>query len=152
VIDFVNSVASFSRLASHWSQFGLEPRIFHDGSTTRIVCPVSSHIRNLTLRAVQYAFVQLFEAGLIYRATRLVHWCPLLQSVISDIEVDRVEVEANSILKIPKRRENEEKQSVHAGQNRKTENGSYSMYSFAISFMSCFTYICKLLLYLFIFV
>ena len=38
-------------------------------------------------RAVQTIFAELYEAGLIYRAERLVNWSPVLQTAISDIEV-----------------------------------------------------------------
>lgn len=66
------------------------------------------------------AFVRLFEAGLIYRATRLVHWCPVLQSVISDIEVDRVAVEANTVLRIPRRQDGN-------GDGQKKDDGAFSV-------------------------
>lgn len=52
-------------------------------------------------RAVTEAFVRLHEAGLVYRATRLVNWCCALQSAISDLEVDFEEVEKNARLQIP---------------------------------------------------
>jgi valyl-tRNA synthetase len=42
--------------------------------------------------AVDEAFLQLFNDGLMYRAERLVHWCVKLQTAISDIEVDQIEV------------------------------------------------------------
>jgi valyl-tRNA synthetase len=38
-------------------------------------------------RAVQTIFKRLFDAGLIYRAERLVNWSPELRTAISDIEV-----------------------------------------------------------------
>jgi valyl-tRNA synthetase len=37
------------------------------------------------------AFIKMHDDGLIYRANRVIHWCPQLQTVISDIEVDPVE-------------------------------------------------------------
>ena len=43
-------------------------------------------------RAVQTIFQRLFDAGLIYRAERLVNWSPELQSAISDIEVNYSDV------------------------------------------------------------
>jgi len=43
-------------------------------------------------RAVQTIFQRLFDAGLIYRAERLVNWSPELQSAISDIEVSYSDV------------------------------------------------------------
>ena len=39
-------------------------------------------------RAVTELFCRLHERGLVYRAARAVSWCPRLQSVISDIEID----------------------------------------------------------------
>ncbi|WP_406237074.1 valine--tRNA ligase [Nocardia sp. NBC_01009] len=43
-------------------------------------------------RAVQTIFKRLFDAGLIYRAERLVNWSPELRTAISDIEVKHEEV------------------------------------------------------------
>ena len=39
-------------------------------------------------RAVTEAFVRLYEEDLIYRGTRLVNWDPVLQTAISDLEVE----------------------------------------------------------------
>src|SRR5690606_16428996 len=39
-------------------------------------------------RAVREAFVRLYEEGLIYRATRLVNWDVVSQTVLSDLEVE----------------------------------------------------------------
>ena len=38
-------------------------------------------------RVVRKVFVQLFRESLIYRATRLVNWCPVCATVLSDLEV-----------------------------------------------------------------
>ncbi|MEU2254141.1 valine--tRNA ligase [Nocardia xishanensis] len=43
-------------------------------------------------RAVQTIFKRLYDAGLIYRAERLVNWSPELRTAISDIEVKHEEV------------------------------------------------------------
>ncbi len=43
--------------------------------------------------AVLTAFVELFEAGLIYRGNRITNWCPHDRSAISDLEVNYEEVE-----------------------------------------------------------
>src|SRR5581483_1044121 len=43
-------------------------------------------------RAVTRVFVELYRAGLIYKDKRLVNWDPQLQTAISDLEVDQVEV------------------------------------------------------------
>jgi valyl-tRNA synthetase len=39
-------------------------------------------------RVVRKVFVQLYKEGLIYRETRLVHWCPVCLTVLSDLEVN----------------------------------------------------------------
>ncbi|MDH4467638.1 MAG: valine--tRNA ligase [Bacteriovoracaceae bacterium] len=43
-------------------------------------------------KAVRRAFVELYRQGLIYRAERIIHWDPQLQSAISDAEVEFKEV------------------------------------------------------------
>lgn len=48
-------------------------------------------------RAVQTIFKRLFDAGLIYRAERLVNWSPVLQTAISDIEVKYEDVEGELV-------------------------------------------------------
>ena len=44
-------------------------------------------------KTVTETFVQLFEQGLIYRGKRLVNWDPVLQSAVSDLEVESTESE-----------------------------------------------------------
>lgn len=39
-------------------------------------------------RVVRKVFVQLYTEGLIYRETRLVNWCPVCLTVLSDLEVN----------------------------------------------------------------
>jgi len=46
-------------------------------------------------RAVMQAFVKLYEKGLIYKGKRLVNWCPVSKSAISDEEVNHQEVNGN---------------------------------------------------------
>jgi valyl-tRNA synthetase len=41
--------------------------------------------------AVMEAFVQMFNAGLIYRGARIVNWDPKMQTTVSDDEIERVE-------------------------------------------------------------
>src|SRR4051794_31841805 len=41
--------------------------------------------------AVTEAFVRLYEAGLIYRSTRLINWCPECHTALSDLEVENEE-------------------------------------------------------------
>jgi len=42
-------------------------------------------------RAVQTIFKQLFDDGLIYRAERIINWCPRCLTALSDIEVDHTD-------------------------------------------------------------
>jgi valyl-tRNA synthetase len=44
-------------------------------------------------RAVQTIFKQLFDDGLIYRAERIINWCPRCLTALSDIEVDHLDDE-----------------------------------------------------------
>jgi valyl-tRNA synthetase len=55
-------------------------------------------------RAVDHAFVTLFDDGLVFRADRLVMWCVALQTVISDIEVDSDELSGRTLLRTPSMR------------------------------------------------
>src|ERR1039457_1476195 len=41
--------------------------------------------------AVREVFVHLYEEGLIYRANRLINWCPRCHTALSDIEVEHEE-------------------------------------------------------------
>jgi valyl-tRNA synthetase len=42
-------------------------------------------------RAVQTIFKRLYEDGLIYRAERIINWCPRCMTALSDIEVNHTE-------------------------------------------------------------
>ena len=42
-------------------------------------------------KAVRHVFVSLHEEGLIYRAERLINWCPRCQTALSDLEVEHEE-------------------------------------------------------------
>ncbi len=46
-------------------------------------------------KAVRTAFVQLYNDGLIYRGEYMVNWCPNCQTVVSDLEVEPVEIDGN---------------------------------------------------------
>lgn len=50
--------------------------------------------------SVNEAFVRLYEQGLIYRDIRLVNWCTRLNTAISDIEVDYIDVSPFSTIKV----------------------------------------------------
>uniref|UniRef100_A0A182NI82 valine--tRNA ligase n=1 Tax=Anopheles dirus TaxID=7168 RepID=A0A182NI82_9DIPT len=51
--------------------------------------------------AVKEAFVQLFDKGLVYRDRSLVNWCCTLESAISDVEVENVEIAGPTELAVP---------------------------------------------------
>ncbi|MDA8345684.1 MAG: valine--tRNA ligase [Thermaerobacter sp.] len=44
-------------------------------------------------RAVRAAFVRLYQDGLVYRGSYLIHWCPSCRTALSDIEVEYAERE-----------------------------------------------------------
>ena len=48
-------------------------------------------------KAVREAFVRLHEEGLIYRGDYIVNWCPRCQTVLSDLEVEREERDAEFV-------------------------------------------------------
>lgn len=52
-------------------------------------------------KAVNKAFIQLFNQGYIFRKTRLVSWCSYLRTALSDIEVDLLEINKPSKIRIP---------------------------------------------------
>jgi len=45
------------------------------------------------IAAVMTYFVRLWEAGWLYRANRIVNWCPYHQTAISDLEVEHVDLD-----------------------------------------------------------
>lgn len=51
--------------------------------------------------AVITAFVKLFNEGIIYRASRLVNWSTRLNTAISDLEVDKLNVTERTSISIP---------------------------------------------------
>ena len=52
-------------------------------------------------KAVTRAFLTMGQNGVIYRDNRLVNWCCRLKSAISDIEVDYIDIEGFTKLKVP---------------------------------------------------
>lgn len=56
--------------------------------------------KNFT-NAVEHSFIKLFDDGLIYRANRIVNWCCTLQSTISDIEINYIDVKEKCKLSVP---------------------------------------------------
>src|SRR5213083_1371179 len=45
------------------------------------------------VRAVLRWFVNLYRKGYIYRANRIINWCPYHESALSDLELDHVEID-----------------------------------------------------------
>lgn len=52
-------------------------------------------------KAVLEAFVTFHQNGLIYRDTRLINWSCALESALSDIEVDYIDLEGRTFLAVP---------------------------------------------------
>ena len=52
-------------------------------------------------KAVTEAFVRFHEAGIMYRASRLVNWSCALKSAISDLEVDHLELNGGELRTVP---------------------------------------------------
>lgn len=52
-------------------------------------------------RAVTEAFIKLYESGLIYRSDYLVNWSCVLQSAISDIEVEHLTIPGPTQVYVP---------------------------------------------------
>jgi len=48
-------------------------------------------------RAVRVVFVRLYEEGLVYRANRIINWCPRCHTALSDIEVEHADVEGELV-------------------------------------------------------
>jgi valyl-tRNA synthetase len=48
-------------------------------------------------RAVREAFVRMWDEGLVYRDDYIVNWCPRCQTVLSDLEVEREERDAEFV-------------------------------------------------------
>ncbi|KAG5498815.1 hypothetical protein JKF63_03104 [Porcisia hertigi] len=69
--------------------------------------------------AVIEGFVRLHEDGLVHRDTRLVNWCCALQSAISDLEVEFVDVAKTSKVTIP-------------GYDRKVDMGSLTHVAYKV--------------------
>lgn len=53
------------------------------------------------VRAVTEAFCRFYEDGLIYRDSRLINWSCALQSAISEIEVDYIDLAGRTFLPVP---------------------------------------------------
>lgn len=51
--------------------------------------------------AVMENFVRLHEEGIIYRANRLVNWCTRLNTTLSNLEVDNMELTGRTLLEVP---------------------------------------------------
>ena len=46
-------------------------------------------------KAVQEVFIRLYEKGYIYKGSRIINWCPVCKTSISDAEVEHVEQEGH---------------------------------------------------------
>ncbi|MDQ3944087.1 MAG: valine--tRNA ligase [Actinomycetota bacterium] len=48
-------------------------------------------------RAVRVVFVRLYEEGLVYRANRIINWCPRCHTALSDIEVEHEDTDGELV-------------------------------------------------------
>lgn len=46
-------------------------------------------------KAVEEVFIRLYEKGYIYKGSRIINWCPVCQTSISDAEVEHVDTEGS---------------------------------------------------------
>ncbi|CAD6572663.1 MAG: valine--tRNA ligase [Alectoria sarmentosa] len=69
--------------------------------------------------AVNETFVRLHDEGIIYRANRLVNWCPALSTTLSNIELDNKELDGRTLLQVP-------------GYQRKVEFGVITTFQYEI--------------------
>ncbi|XP_003747487.1 valine--tRNA ligase [Galendromus occidentalis] len=93
----------FIQIVQQWKDEKLE-RIYHQ--LRALGCSVDFSRAVFTMepkmsRAVTEAFCRLHEENLIYRALRLVNWSCALNSAISDVEVDKVELSGRTLLNVP---------------------------------------------------
>lgn len=69
--------------------------------------------------AVLEAFVRLHEDGLIYRSNRLVNWCVQLNTAVSNLEVETIDLPGRTLLSVP-------------GYDRKIEFGVMTYFKYPI--------------------
>ncbi|KAG5518928.1 hypothetical protein PMAC_002459 [Pneumocystis sp. 'macacae'] len=55
---------------------------------------------NLSKAVVEH-FVRLHEDGVIYRANKIVNWCTFLNTTLSNLEVDQIELSSRTLLNVP---------------------------------------------------
>jgi valyl-tRNA synthetase len=70
--------------------------------------------------AVVEAFVRLHDDGLIYRSNRLVNWCVQLNTTVSNLEVETVDLPGRTLLTVP-------------GYDRKIEFGVLTYFKYPIA-------------------
>lgn len=69
--------------------------------------------------ATMETFCRLHDEGYIYRSNRLVNWCTHLQTALSSVEVDNIEVSGRTMLDVP-------------GYDRKVEFGVLTFFKYPI--------------------
>ncbi|KAJ2142278.1 valine--tRNA ligase [Coemansia sp. RSA 451] len=56
---------------------------------------------DMMTRATKETFVRLFDDGIIYRSNRLVNWCHRLNTSLSNLEVEKVEIPGRTMMSVP---------------------------------------------------
>ncbi len=64
-------------------------------------------------RAVKEAFVRMYDKGLIYRQARMVNWSCALQTAISEIEVDKIDIDKPTYFSVPGHKDKVEFGIIH---------------------------------------
>jgi len=67
------------------------------GQLKKLGCSCDWHRERFTMdegysKAVREAFVRLYDEGLIYRGHRIINWCPVCLTALSDLELEHKEV------------------------------------------------------------
>ncbi|KAJ1863978.1 valine--tRNA ligase [Coemansia sp. RSA 2703] len=52
-------------------------------------------------RATRETFVRLYDDGIIYRSSRLVNWCHKLNTTLSNLEVENLEIPGRTLMTVP---------------------------------------------------
>ena len=52
-------------------------------------------------KGVKEAFINLYERGLLYRDKKMVNWCCALQTAISDVELEELEIPTPTMISVP---------------------------------------------------
>ncbi|KAG9098262.1 AP-1 adaptor complex sigma subunit Aps1, partial [Ceratobasidium sp. 392] len=84
-----------------WTQSVVEQRLYKATGQTRHDLGREKLLETNLSRAVSETFCRLHEDGIIYRANRLVNWCVKLNTTLSNLEVDKRQLNGRTLLNVP---------------------------------------------------